>query len=105
MQARSAAFLVDGLLGHLAAVSSDVDLEEVSAGLSQRQRRGELTESNEQHIGKIDRQRYNLFAAQGDMAELLQDRQEIVSAIAALRMGPTDTQKLRASTYAASNAP
>jgi len=86
-------------------MSVRAELAVLEEELSARQRRGELTESNEQHIGKIDRQRYNLFAAQGDMAELLQDRQEIVSAIAALRMGPTDTQKLRASTYAASNAP
>jgi ATP-binding cassette subfamily B protein len=36
------AFLVDGLLGHLAAVSGDVDIREVSAGLAQQHRRGDL---------------------------------------------------------------
>jgi ATP-binding cassette, subfamily B, bacterial len=38
----NASFLVDGLLGHLAGLSGEVDIEEISAGLSQKQRRGEL---------------------------------------------------------------
>jgi len=42
LHAANAAFLVDGLLGHLASVSGEVDIEEISASLSQRQRRGEL---------------------------------------------------------------
>jgi ATP-binding cassette subfamily B protein len=42
LRAESATFLVDGLLGHLAGMSGEVDIEEISAGLSQKQRRGEL---------------------------------------------------------------
>jgi hypothetical protein len=38
----NAAFLVDGLLGHLAGMTGEVDIDEISAGLSQQQRRGEL---------------------------------------------------------------
>jgi ATP-binding cassette subfamily B protein len=38
----NAAFLVDGLLGHFAGMGGDVDVQEISAGLSQKQRRGEL---------------------------------------------------------------
>jgi ATP-binding cassette, subfamily B, bacterial len=42
LRQENASFLVDGLLGHLAGMSGDVDLDEISAGLSQQQRRGEL---------------------------------------------------------------
>ncbi len=42
LEASNAAFLVDGLLGHLAGMSGEVDLDEISAGLAQQQRRGEL---------------------------------------------------------------
>jgi ATP-binding cassette, subfamily B, bacterial len=42
LRAANASFLVDGLLGHLASAGGDVDLDEISAGLSQQQRRGEL---------------------------------------------------------------
>ena len=42
LQAKEASFLVDGLLGHIAGASGEVDVEEISAGLSQSQRRGQL---------------------------------------------------------------
>ncbi len=38
----SASFLVDGLLGHFAGMGGDVDIQEISAELSRKQRRGEL---------------------------------------------------------------
>jgi ATP-binding cassette, subfamily B, bacterial len=48
LHVRSASFLVEGLLGHLAGESHEVDVEEISAGLSQQQRRGQLP-----HIARV----------------------------------------------------
>ena len=42
LRASNAAFMVEGLLGNLAGVSGEVDIEAISAGLAQKQRRGEL---------------------------------------------------------------
>jgi ATP-binding cassette, subfamily B, bacterial len=42
LHAANAAFLVDGLLGHLAGASGEVDIEEISAGLALQKRRGEV---------------------------------------------------------------
>ncbi|MGD0530211.1 MAG: ABC transporter ATP-binding protein, partial [Polyangiaceae bacterium] len=42
LRAERASFLVDGLLGHLAGLAGEVDVQEISAGLWQKQRRGQL---------------------------------------------------------------